>query len=186
VRPPVAFGCFLGVAALLLVAVIVGFLVIFLKTGSESGTITLDPAASYGPGTIAAEPAHNLLIVRLADGDFVALADLDAANRASAGRRCRVSPIPANDPSLPGLLQRYQSRFSPAAAGTTTILTESCHGAMYDITGVRLDSDGPNLDRYETGTDSKGNLTVKLGKRTCSQRQGSNPFTRIPCPDASG
>jgi hypothetical protein len=180
-RPPVALGCFGAVAVVALLAFIVGFALVFLDSGANSGKLTLDPAESYGRGSIDYVSDHNFYLVRLGDGTFVALADLDAANRANAQRRCRAAPIPVSDPSLPGLLSRYAGQFSAGAAGSALLLREDCNRAVYDVTGVRLDAEGPNLDRYRVDIDPEGRLTVDLGHRLCTHRAGASDFAAISC-----
>lgn len=179
-RPPVALGC-TAIAAVLVLAVAAGVLAVgFLESGSAGGRTVLDEAASYAPGSVTFAPAHNLYVVRLADGAFLALADVDAANRADPGRRCRVAPVPVTDPALPALLERYRGRFSPAAAGSTFVFHETCRNAAYDFTGTRLDADGRNLDRYEVDVRD-GKLTVNTAKRTCSARDGAALAAPVGC-----
>jgi hypothetical protein len=180
-RPPVALGCFGAVAAVALLGFVGGFVLVFLDSGANSGKLTLDPAESYGRGSIDYVSDHNFYLVRLADGAFVALADLDAANRANTQRRCRAAPIPVSDPSLPGLLSRYAAQFSAGAAGSALLLREDCNRAVYDVTGLRLDAEGSNLDRYRVDIDAQGRLIVDLSRRVCTQRNGSDDFAAISC-----
>lgn len=179
-RPPVALGCTAAVAVVAILVVVVVAGVGFLESGTEGGLVPLRQAASYGRGTVTFAGEHNLYVVRLENGDFLALADLDAANRANPGRRCRVAPIPTDDPALRGLLAQYGPRMSPGAAGSTLLFRETCNSALYDFTGVRLDQDGRNLDRYQTDIRD-GKLAVNLGTRTCSTREGQALATPVPC-----
>jgi hypothetical protein len=119
--------------------------------------------------------------VRLADGSFLALADLDAANRANPQRRCRVSPMAVDDARLAGLLQRFGGRFSEKAGGSTLLFREDCNGALYDVAGARLDGDGPNLERYPVDVRADGKLTVDVGTRRCTERAGREPFAPVSC-----
>lgn len=175
-----ALGCAGALLGLAAVAVFGFFFVGFLESGADAGVIALDPAASYGAGTLTYEPKHNLYVVRQLDGSFVALSDLDAANRA-APTRCRVAQVGLADPVLPRLLGQYASRMNATARGSSVLLQEACHRATYDITGLRLDADGPNLDRFETGVDGQGRLTVNVTRRTCSVRSGADEFAAAPC-----
>jgi hypothetical protein len=143
--------------------------------------VTLDPAGSYGPGSLAYVSEHNFFLVRLADGRFVALADLDAANRANGQRRCRVAPLAATNASLPGLLSQYGGKFSAEAAGASTVLREDCNAAVYDIAGARLDASAPNLDRYPVAVDASGRVTVDLSRRMCTEREGTEGFAVVAC-----
>ncbi len=181
VRPPVFLGCFGVLLAVLAFASAAFFLARFLDSGADSGRQPLDPAESYAPGTVTYVPRHNFYVVREADGTFLALSDLDAANRAAA-TRCRVAQIAPADPILPGLLERLTSRMSPQAAGSTLLLRESCNRAVYDVTGLRLDGDGPNLDRLAVGVDAQGRLTVDVTRRTCTERTSAQLFAPIVCP----
>ena len=180
-RPPVALGC-LGVVAFLAILVVLGFAAVgFFESGANSGELVLAPADSYANGSVEFVAERNIYVVRLADGSFVALSDLDAANRASKQRRCRVARIPLADPQLPALLTAYAGRMSAMAAGTTLLFREDCNSATYDVTGVRLDSEAPNLERHPVAINSAGNVTVDVSKRLCTRRDGANPLAPIAC-----
>jgi hypothetical protein len=146
----------------------------FLDSGADTGHLVLQPAAAYPAGTLEFVQAHNVYLVKLRDGSFLALSDLDAANRANQARRCRVSPINPVDPVLPGLLEKYAPKFSPAAANGNLIFRETCNGALYDLSGWRLDGAGPPLDRFETGINTEGQVTVELSNRLCAAESGDN------------
>jgi hypothetical protein len=180
-RPPVLLGCVTALAALVFLFGIGSCLVVYWESGADTGKVRLELAEAYGPGTVQFVGAHNLYIARLPGGAFLALADLDAANRANPARRCRVYPIPAADPALPALLDRYRGRLSTEARGSTLIFREDCNGALYDFTGIRLDADGPNLDRYPTSIDTDGYLVVDTSRRTCTVRSGSAEAVERPC-----
>jgi hypothetical protein len=179
-KPPVLLGCglFLGVIAVLVVAV-VGF-VVFLDSGSATGKVTLDRAAAYAEGSVERFPERGFYLVRLRD-DILALVDIDAANRLAQGRRCRVAPIAPADPALPGILERYRRSFSPPAAGSPIVFREDCNGALYDVAGMRLDGEGPNLDRYPVEVNEAGFVVVDTAKRSCSERDGAEHFAAVAC-----
>lgn len=182
IRPPVMLGCTAIVAAagLVVLAVILG--AVFLDSGADSGDVVLEPAGFYSPGSVTRIADRGFYVVRLPDGTVLALSDLDAANRAASDRRCRVAVIAAGDPALPALLARYRNSFSDAAAGASLVFREDCHGALYDPAGIRLDADGPNLDRYVTKTNGDGRLVVSLARRTCTRRDGGERLVNIDCP----
>ncbi|MGE5597611.1 MAG: hypothetical protein ACM3S1_16425 [Hyphomicrobiales bacterium] len=181
VRPPIALGC-LGMVAALVFLIGFGFVAIkYLESGTQS-KVVLDDVDSYGRGTVEFVGERNIFVVRLADGTFLALNDLDEANRANPGHRCRVSPIPINDPSLPGILEEYRSSFSPKAAGTTLVFRETCNNALYDVTGVRLDAEGLNLTRHDVDINEAGKLTVNMATKRCTQREGDDFFAPVDCP----
>lgn len=180
-RPPVALGC-IGVIAFIGVVVVLGVAAVgFLESGANSGKLVLAPADSYANGAVEFVAERNVYVARLGDGSFVALSDLDGANRASAQRRCRVSPIPITDPKLPGLLSRYTGRMSALAVGTTLLFREDCNSAIYDVTGVRLDTDAANLERHPVDIDAARRLTVDVSKRICTKREGANPLAVASC-----
>ena len=180
-RPPVALGCTLALAAVGFVAFIVVLAVVFLESGSDDGQVTLDPAGAYPPGTMTRVPARGFYLVRLPDGRAVALADLDAANRA-ASTKCRVQQVGTSDPLLPTLLAAHGSRMNPLVLGSSVLLRETCNGALYDISGLRIDGDGPNLDRFAVTVDAAGRVVVATGKRTCTERSGPVLFSPAGCP----
>lgn len=181
VRPPVFLGCAAAAFALVLLVLGVIFFVSFLDSGANNGKVTLLPAESFAPNTITYESKNNFYLVRLGDGSALALSDLDAANRGAA-TRCRVAQLAATDPLLVQLLQQYGSRQSPQAAGSTVLLRESCNRAVYDLSGLRLDADGPNLDRLEVSLDKQGHIVVDTRKRSCTERSGANLFSPVTCP----
>lgn len=180
-RPPVLLGCglFLGAIVVFVVAV-VGF-VVFLDSGSATGKVTLDRAAAYAEGSVERFPERGFYLVRLRGDEILALVDIDAANRLAQGRRCRVAPIAPADPALPGILERYRRSFSPPAAGSPIVFREDCNGALYDVAGMRLDGEGPNLDRYSVEVNEAGFVVVDTSRRTCSERDGAEPFATVAC-----
>ena len=180
-RPPVALGCTAAAAFVGLVVLAIVMAVIFLDSGADAGQVTLDPIASYGVGSVTRLADRGLYVVRLRGTEILALGDLDAANRATMDRRCRVAPIATDDPDLPGLVVRYANSFSPAAAGGSLIFREDCNGALYDATGVRLDSEAPNLDRYPTAISDDGRLVVNTARRLCTQRAGVERYVEVSC-----
>jgi len=181
VRPPVFLGCAAAVFAAVIAVVAIVFFVSFLDSGANNGKVTLPLADSFAPNTITYEPKSNFYLVRLADGSALALSDLDAANRGAA-TRCRVAQLASTDPLLVQLLDQYGSRQSPQAAGSIVLLRESCNRAVYDLTGLRLDADGRNLDRLAVSLDKGGHIVVDTRKRTCTERSGANLFVPVTCP----
>lgn len=176
-----ALGCIGAAAFVGLVGVLAAAAIGFFESGANSGKLVLAPADSYANSSVEFVAARNLYLVRLGDGTFVALSDLDAANRAGGQRRCRVAPIARADPKLPGLLTAYAGRMSAKAAGAALLFREDCNSAVYDATGVRLDSDAVNLDRHPVAIDQAGRLTVDVSKRSCTRREGNDPFAVVKC-----
>jgi len=179
-RPPIALGCAVALTVLIGAIALAAFSVTYLESGAETRTIALAPGASYAFGSVTSVAEERLYVVRLGEGTFLALADLNDASRAAGRQECRVAPIAREDPRLAGLLARHDARISPAAKGLRFLFT-GCDGALYDVTGIRIDGDGANLDRYATSSDDEGRLTVDLQDRTCSERLGEQPFREVAC-----
>lgn len=181
---PVFAGCFgMVVVAVLGIGAIV-FVFLFTSSGSNTGEIVLRPADSYAMGSVEFVPERNFFLVRL-PGGFLALADMDAANRSAEGRRCRVSIVQGDDPALPGLLEDFEENQGAAAEGTTLLFRETCNGAVFDVTGQRIDANGPNLDRYATRVNDDGELVVNVSRKECSESTGGGLRTEIRCPAVS-
>lgn len=178
VRPPVALGCFLSLAVLAAMAGAIAFAVVFLESGADTGRVKVESADAYAPGSVAFIGEENLYLVRLEGGDFLALADMDAANQ---GRRCRVSLVPVDDPGLPVDSATLEARMSAEAAGATSVFFEPCLGSVYDIAGVRLTGPGANLDRYPASLDSSGRVVIETGERQCSRRTTGNTSAPATC-----
>lgn len=181
-KPPVAAGCLAAAAWALLLGIAGVFVIIFLDSGANTGKVTLEPAAAYRAGTVEFLRGRAVYLVRLPDGDFLALSNLDAANRATPGRQCRIAPIPVGDRDLAGLVTRYRAELSPPAQGTELLFREDCNGAVYDVAGMRLDTHGTNLDRHPVAIDDRGRAVVDLARRICTARTASEPFEPVDCP----
>lgn len=181
VRPPVALGCAAVVAVVVLFGLAALAMIAFLDSGANTGKMVLDPAEAYARGSVEFVGERNFYLVRLSDGSFLALSDLDAANRSSPQRRCRVAPLQPADPQLPALLERYAARMSAPAAASTLVFREECNKAVYDVTGLRLDSEDPNLDRYAVTINGAGRVTVDVSKRDCTERSAVQSFGVVPC-----
>ncbi|GAB4337306.1 MAG: hypothetical protein Kow0010_25450 [Dehalococcoidia bacterium] len=177
-----ALGCFSAVAAVVLTAFAMLLLIVYLESGADTGKVTLEPAAAYAPGSVEFVRGHSIYLVRLPDGEFLALSNLDAANRATPGRQCRVAPIPAGAPELADLVLRYRSEFSPAARGSELVFREDCNGAIYDITGLRLDARDYNLERHPVSVDDRGRVVVDLSERICTAHTEATRFAPVDCP----
>lgn len=182
VRPPVALGCFALLAAVVVLGAAIVFVVIFLDSGADSGKVRLEVPEAYAEGSIEFIGEKNFFLVRLRDGSFLALSDLDAANRANQARRCRVQLTGLSDPSLGVDPDQLRGQMSAQSGGALGVLRETCNGAIYDVAGARLEGEGPNLDRFPVTIDSAGRLLVDSSKRECSQRSGGTVFARIDCP----
>ena len=181
VRPPVALGCFLGVAVIAAIVGLVAFGIVFLESGANNGEVALEVAAAYAPGSAQFISSENVFLVRQVDGDFVALLDLDAANRANQAQRCRVNLTPISASGLGVPAEQLTSQMSSGAAGSNSVLFESCLGSIYDIAGVRLNGVGPNLDRYTVRIDDSGRVVIDTTKRLCSRRTETAKSASVSC-----
>ncbi len=180
-RPPVFLGCFFAVAALAVVVLGGLFFIKFLESGANTGKVRLDVPDAYALGSIEFNGQHNFYLVRLPDATFLALSDLDAANRANQARRCRVGLTDFTDASLGTPPDTLAKRMTTAATGTRAVFRETCNGAIYDIAGALLTGDGPNLDRYAVSIGADGHLRIDTSTRTCSARAGTVDFAPGRC-----
>jgi hypothetical protein len=177
----VALGCVgaLAVAGLTVFIVVIG--IQFAESGADTGRTVLDVPEAYARPSVTRVGDRQVWLVRTRSGRFFALADLDAANREAAGRKCRVNPIADTNSELVPLLQEYVGALSGPAAETPLLFREDCKSALYDAAGVRLDGPGPNLDRYETSVDEQGRLIFEAGKRVCTAREDGDAFALRKC-----
>jgi hypothetical protein len=181
VRPPVALGCFFALAVVVLVAGMVAFGIVFLESGANTGQVGLEAADAYAPGTVEFISEENVFLVRLANGDFLSLADLDAANRANQGRNCRVGLVPMGEPSLGISVEVLRTRMSIEAAGATSVFYEPCLGSIYDVAGARLNGPGANLERHPVAVNAAGRVVIDLSERECSRRTEAADFVSTAC-----
>jgi hypothetical protein len=181
VRPPVFLGCFLAIAAVLAVLFFGAFAVKFFESGANDGKVRMNVPDAYAIGSVEFVGANNFFLVRLTDATFLALSDLDAANRANQARRCRVALTDVADSSLGVETALLEAKMTAGATGARAVFRETCNGAIYDIAGARLAGDGPNLDRYPMTIGADGHLVVDTSKRECTQRQGASAFADRAC-----
>ena len=178
---PVLLGC-VGMVVAVGLVIFGGVLFVgFLESGSDTGHMKLRDAESYAPGSAEFVGERNFFLVRLPEGDFLAVADLDAANRAASGRRCRVQLTQADTAENIELIEQYRGRFSADAGGAAAVFREDCNGVVYDIAGKRLTGEGRNLDRYPVTIDGSGFVVVDVSRRECSTAAGSVPFQAAAC-----
>jgi hypothetical protein len=174
-------GCAIALTAAVFLGIVVSGFVVFLESGSSTGRVTLDPLGAYPPGTMQRFPEDGFYLVRLLDGTTFALSDLDAANRAATGQRCRVEPLIRAEPALAEALEDYARRFSPGTEESTLVFREVCFGALYDAAGIRLDRDDRNLDRFAVDLDEQGNVIVETSERTCTRREETDVEVEVDC-----
>ena len=180
-RPPVALGCAFMVTVLVALFVVGACITVYLDSGADTGEMVLNDARAYADASYQYVGDRNYFVVRLPDSSFVALSDLDAANRATPARRCRVQPVPPEDPANGAIVAEYGQRISSQAGGWTLVFRETCNGALYDAAGIRLDRDGRNLDRFPASVDEDGRLVVDVSERECSTRESANTYRLVGC-----
>lgn len=181
VRPPVALGCVFAAAVVVALFGMVAFVVVFLESGADTGELRLDVAEAYAPGEVTFISTENVFLVRLADGSFRALSDLDAANRANQGNRCRVNLTSISDGTLGAPANTLAAQLSLEAAGSDSVFREACLGSVYDIAGAKLLGEGSNLDRHPVEVDSTGRVNIDTSKRECSVRTSRATFAPVSC-----
>ena len=180
-RPPVALGCAFMVTVVVVLFIIGACVTTYLDSGANTGEMVLNDARAYADGSFTYVGERNYFVVRLPDSSFVALSDLDAANRATPERRCRVQAVPPEDPGNGALIEAYGRRISSQAGGWALVFRETCNGAVYDAAGIRIDRDGRNLDRFPASVDPDGKLVVDVSERECSERDGSSLARSVTC-----
>ena len=180
-RPPILLGCAVALTLLLGAIVFAGACVVFLESGADSGKVVLEPEGAYPPGSITRVVSSGFYVVNLRGEGIFALSDIDAPNRASESRRCRVEPINPADPAYTEARTQYADRFAPSALTAAIVLRESCNGAMFDASGARVDQLGQNLDRFEVTLDDLGRVVVNTARRTCSEGVLANR-AEVDCP----
>ena len=131
VRP----GCVVG---LILIVVGLAIGIAYGGSGLRGGGIDLGYVEDYALASVVYRSTDGLFVVRLPDGEVIALSDVDPHN--PPGGECRVS-------------------FRPDLAGTDGYgrFFDICSGALYDISGRGLGDDGLDLRRLplERGEDGK-------------------------------
>jgi hypothetical protein len=178
-------GCLLkGVlAASLLLAV---FVVLGLAFGGDGdpgagggGAFNAGPAESYQRADISHLEQQHVFVVRLPDGEFIALYD-KSAKQQEINSNCRVQ-WEANA-NLGGAVQPLP--------GFNGAFAETCEGTrgVWRADGLRAYGAGyGNLDRFSTEVDRNGDLIIDLSDRTCTRSRGVigvPPFEERTCRDA--
>ena len=166
-----AIGCSLALLAVVLAVLFVGGCIAFAESGADSGKVTLRDANSYEFGSVDFIGENNFFLSRTPQGEFLALSDLDSANRSNAARQCRANLVNFRDPAHPRLTQEYSGRFSSEAGSSRVLFREACNDAVYDLAGVRLDEDGRNLDQFSVTIDDRNQVVVDVSRRICSARE---------------
>ena len=127
-------GCLVA-GGLFLAGALGAIVVVALLPLLDDGRIDLGRVDDYPPGSVVYRATDGFYVVRAADGELVALSDLDPHN-APAWRGCRVT---------------FRPDLAPAAATGGVpemgVFFDACTGSMYDILGRGLSGDGLDLRR---------------------------------------
>jgi hypothetical protein len=121
------------------------------------------PAENYEPGDLTEVAPERLWIVRLEDGEFIALYN-KSPKQQQLGSNCRVRFD--ENAQLIGL---------PQLPGFSGAFVEQCDGltATWRADGRFAGGAGyGDLDRFETSVDEEGRLIVKTNTRTCTKSRG--------------
>lgn len=169
-RTPVRLrlGCLTRIV--LIVAAAIVLIVIIGETFDQgdsarqpSTSFDAGPAENYMRGDLSEVPAEHLWIVRLEDGEFIALYN-KSPKQQQVGSGCRVRFD--ENARLTNLAQ---------LPGFTGAFVEECEGltAMWRADGEFAGGAGyGNLDRFETSVSDEGRVIVKTVTRTCTKSRG--------------
>ncbi|MDA0256235.1 MAG: hypothetical protein O3C25_00635, partial [Chloroflexi bacterium] len=130
--------------------VLAAIVVLALLPLLDDGAIDLGRVDEYPPGSVVYLATNEFFVVRLADGELLALSDIDPHN--PRGRSsCRVTFRPDLAPS-------------GAAGGSLPagVFFDACTGSMYDISGRGVSGDGLDLRPIEIER-SGDSLSVSAG-----------------------
>ena len=120
----------------------------------ESGVIDLGRATDYELGSVVYHSTDRFFVVRLADGQVIALSDRDPHNR-SGRSSCRVTFRPDLGADGGGAVGDDDGR-----AGASGRFFDACTGSEYDHSGRGLAEDGLDLRRIAVEEDD-GRLRVR-------------------------
>lgn len=173
-------GCLLiGVAALAvsIVAIVAGIEFLGSDTPGDGGArfVTLGEAEAFPNSEVQFFEQHNLFIVRLANGDFLALYD-KAPRQQQPAKECRVA---WDDTAALNTL--------PQLEGFRGAFVDDCEGAraVYRADGEFAFGAGfGRLDRFDTRITDAGELQVDLSERPCIRSRGVPgvpPFVEETC-----
>ena len=184
-EPRARRGCSLGCLTRMLLAIAAAVvLVIIIGETFDQGPpppserpqdLNAGPAEEYARSDVSFFPLPHVYVVRLEDGDFLALYD-KSSKAQEVGRDCRV--IFDEAAQLTGLEQ---------LPGFTGAFVEQCGElrATWRADGAFANGAGyGDLDRFETSIDDNGNLIVDLDARSCTRSRGVTgqpPFDNRTC-----
>jgi hypothetical protein len=162
------FGCLTRIA--LAIAAAIALIIVIGETFDQgdsakrpSTSYDAGPAENYLRGDLSEVPPEHLWIVRLEDGEFIALYN-KSPRQQQLGSQCRVRFD--ENAQLLGL---------PQLPGFSGAFREECEGltATWRADGRFAGGAGyGDLDRFETSIDDNGHLIVTTNSRTCTKSRG--------------
>ena len=158
-------GALLGL--LLPTAAVVSFLA--PRSTGEQDVVYAGRIEDFPLASVRYFESKHFYLVRLRDGSFLALYDLDVRNQSRvvgetlvAGCRVRLN----SEPYVQNILRVSE----PVFGFETHALREGCGGSTYDLTGRRLFGPTPaRLDRFPVSIGPAGEVKVDLQRRQCER-----------------
>jgi hypothetical protein len=153
----------------LVVVAVVGFIVAGILFGDglggdgEPSGFDVGPADEYARGDVNYFEDEHVLLTRLADGSFIALYD-KSTKQQELGSDCRLF---YDETASLGAL--------PPLEGIRGAIVEECEGTrgVWRADGVKAGGAGyGDLDRFNTATNSAGDLIIDTSQRTCTRSRG--------------
>jgi hypothetical protein len=161
-------GCLLWAAGAL--AVLVGLIVLIGETFDQGAdadqpvrTFNAGPAENYPRGDLAFMAAVPVWVVRLEDGEFLALYDRSPKQQETDGP-CRIT-----------FDETAQLGGAAPVPGIEGAFVEECDGlrTVWRADGVRAFGAGyGDLDRFDVRVDGTGDVIVDFTRRTCTRSRG--------------
>jgi hypothetical protein len=119
---------------------------------SPSGEEEVGNAISFEFGSVTRYPSDNYYLVRLEDGEFVALYDRDT-DPAARRNGCRISWQPPE-----------------AAEGGEGVFRGDCNESAWAIDGTLLNGPSPrDMDRLDVDVDDDGSVSVDTAHLICGE-----------------
>ena len=166
----------IALAALFGVLAVLGAVLVFWVSDSDDelgGRFDAGLQSEYAPGSIAYFEKQHVHLIRLTDGEFLALYDWDAWAQAQYRKgnvgmeQCRVGILPKDDAAYEGDLQAIRADYAPVEGLEDIVLRGGC-GIVFDPLGRRALGPAPaDLDRFKVSVDRAGHVIIDLAQRVC-------------------
>jgi hypothetical protein len=179
-RPRGCFGCLPwligGIVGLIVVATVLAFIFDQDEAADQPDhSVNAGPAEQYAFADVTYIEPEHLFVVRLQNGDFLALYDRSSKQQ-TLGSNCRV-----------GFDETAVLQGLPQLEGFDGAFVEECEGqrAVWRADGEFVSgANFGNLDEFRTSIDEAGDLIVDTETRTCTRAVGVGgipPFRRDRC-----